>query len=90
MKTELRKYISHWAFLPLDQFTDDESLSAKRKNFGYCSKMGMLVDATYPKYYFLMLEEDVDRLDTVNDFVEYLKAHGVTKINDFEKIPETA
>lgn len=80
MKELLRKYISHWAFIPLNQLGDDDSLKAKRIDFGMVSKLGMIVDAVYPQKLDIA-DGDMIMLDTVNDFVKYLKSKGCTKIN---------
>ena len=81
-KGALRRYISHWAFLPLGQFSDDDSLRAMRVDFGDCSKMGMLVDATWPQDKVVFYAEEMPFLDTVNDFIGHLVTKGVTKLND--------
>jgi hypothetical protein len=80
MKEATRRYVSHWAFLPLGQFSDDDSLKAKRVNFGSVSKMGMLVDATFPQELDFYDDEMVG-LDTVDDFVVYLKAKKCGRVN---------
>lgn len=77
-KELLRRYISHWAFLPLEQFDDDTSLKSLRRDFGQVSKMGMIVDATFrgegdfihsPDFD----DDEVNCLDTVNDFVKFFE-----------------
>ena len=75
----LRQYISHWAFLPLGQFGDDDPLGALRNDFGLCSKGGMLTDALYP--ISLVGLGDYEHLDTVNDFMAWLESNGITKLN---------
>lgn len=70
MKELLRKYISHWAMLPVSQFGDDDSLKALRPDFGFVSKMAMIADAMYNNEGFVD-EYDMPALDTVNDFVRY-------------------
>ena len=87
-KIEMKKYVSHWAFLPLRQFAYHDSLKELRRDFGYISKMGMLVDATYESgggQVIRFQEDEMDALDSVNDFVEYLKDKGITKL---DKPPE--
>lgn len=81
-KTEMKQYISWWAFLPLHQFNYTRSLKELRRDFGEVSKMGMLTNATYPDCQYIDFSvDDMNALDTVNDFVKYLEGKGVTKIN---------
>ena len=80
VRESLRRYISHWAFLPLSQFSNDDSLRALRKDFGMVSKMGMLVDAVYPRK-LEMEDGDMDRLDTVEQMASYLESKGCLELN---------
>ena len=99
MKDILREHICRWAFLTPNQFTDDDSLKALRKDFGIVSKLGMLTACLFPKSIngknISMntvsegedgVEEEVEALDTVNDFLKYLKSKGHTKINEVLQI----
>ena len=82
MKKALKQYISHWAFLPMNKFSDDDSLKSKRIDFGECSKMAMIVDAIYPKKISSLGDFDVEKLDSVNDFVKFFSKKGLTEINE--------
>lgn len=83
MKTLLRKYICHWAFLKEEDFGDSDSLKALRIDFGMCSKWGMITDAIFPDR-IDAYDDDVIPLDTVNDFMAFFKKHGITKLNEFK------
>ena len=84
MREELRRYVSHWAFLPLSEFSKNDSLKVLRKDFGMVSKMGMLIDAVYPKR-LEMGDGDMERLDTVEEMAVYLESKGFSEI---EEAPE--
>lgn len=78
----VRRYVSHWAFLPLSQFGDSDPISLRRRDFGVCSKTAMLVDALYPNDEGVRIPEDeVMGLDTVDGFVAWLEVKGVRKLN---------
>ena len=84
LREDIKKYISHTAFLPMSQFNDSDSISALRpkSQFSWISITAMLVDATFNKDAPVDFpEEDISRLDSVNDFVAYLEAMGITKVN---------
>ena len=83
-REDVKRSISHWAFLPMSQFSYEDSLKEKRPYFLFVSKIGMLVGATFPKEIDID-EFEVERLDSVNDFVEFLKSKGVNEIID---VPE--
>ena len=81
---KMRRYISHTAFLPMSQFKDDDSIARLRpkSQFSYIGKIAMLVDATYDDNTPDFPEEDMHQLDSVNEFVAYLIARGITDVND--------
>ena len=93
MNEQLKRYISHWAFLPLDQFDDDTSLKSLRPDFGQISKLGMIVDATFedtsgmnnkdPDWGFE--DDEVIPLDSVNDFIKFFKDKGLKICNEAPK-----
>lgn len=84
MKSQLKKYVCRWAFLTPNLFSYSDSLKYLRKDFGYMSKMGMLTDATYPTNVKFHTDEMM-ALDTLNDFTQYLKNNGITKINPYRE-----
>ena len=76
----LRRYISHWAFLRLSQFSNSDSLKVLRPDFGFVSKTAMMVDALRDGD-VVFDDDDMNRLDTVDDFVGYLHGKGVSRVN---------
>ena len=78
---KIKQYISYWAFLPMCQFSDGDSLKLLRPDFGFISKIAMLVDATFPQK-IEFDEDDMNQLDSVNDFVKYLENKQCHNINE--------
>ena len=78
MNKNLRRYISHWAFLPVNQIEENTSLRSVRPDFGIVSKLAMLQDMDLPACLFGVggLEGMVEKLDTLSDFETFLRERG--------------
>jgi len=81
MKAKIKQYISHWAFITLGEFSDNDSLKALRPDFGLISKLAMLTACTYPKR-ISYDENEIMTLDSVDDFVEFLKNKKCNDVNN--------
>jgi len=69
----MKRAISHWAFLPMDEFDNDTPLNQLRPYFGQISKIGMMVGLRdYGPGFKLDCDEDVLILNTVNQFVDFV------------------
>jgi len=82
---EIRKYVARWAFLLEGAFGNDDSIRALRRDFGEISKAGMLVDITFDEATGTSGDystEDLNALDTVNDFVRLLRDRKINPYRD--------
>ena len=74
---KIREAIVKWAFLPLNEFTDKESITAKREYFGHESKIGVIVSVT-EGLLSSIYDDEILSLDTVDDFVEFFESKNVS------------
>lgn len=88
MHEKMKRHISHAAFLPMSQFNDSDSLARLRpgSGFSYLTKIAMLVHITYglrdEDVDDFAAEEDMNLLDSVDDFVAYLQKRGIMDVAD--------
>ena len=84
LQEKMKRHISHAAFLPLSKFDAGDSLRHIRPEFRFVGKIAMLIDATFDEKTGsapIFHEEEMYQLDSVDDFVAFLKAKGISEVN---------